>query len=79
MKKDLDTGIILAMLGKISKDVQMNKAMLYTQLELTAKSENLDFEKVLKRMESLHAQYVLRDMEIVEELTKEIVDSHEED
>ncbi|PQB07246.1 hypothetical protein BST83_08835 [Polaribacter filamentus] len=78
MANKLESGIIIGMISKLSNEIAMTKALQYTQLRLLAKSQNLDFEKVLKNVESLHAQYMLKTIDDFEDIEKQATDFLEE-
>ena len=64
-------GMILGHIGKIERDLAMTKALQYVLLKELAKSQNLDFESLIKDVEKMHAQYVLQNLKDSDEIERD--------
>jgi len=57
-KNDIGSGVTIGMLGQISNELCMIKAMQYVQLEFFAKENNIELEPIIKRVDQMFAQYI---------------------
>jgi len=71
MDDTLGIGMILGHIGKIENDLAMTKALQYVLLRELAKSQNLDFESLIRDVEKMHAQYVFQNLKDTDHIERE--------
>jgi len=79
MENNLFEGYVLGLLGQMSNDLSMIKALNYVQLEQLAKEKEIPLEELMVKVDKMHAQYVFQTTKIQDALLKKVMNPDKPD